>query len=81
MRIRVSDPSLVPELLAYLHAGTDAVAEAVSTDEVEVSLVGSYGLDAMRMELYLRLRAWEAARHSRGASAELVDDPVDEPAS
>jgi len=76
MRVRVSDPALVPELLEFLQAGTDVVAETVSADEVEVSLIGSYGLDAMRMELYLRLRAWEAARNSRGASAELVDDPV-----
>jgi hypothetical protein len=76
MRIRVSDPSLVPELLDFLHTGTDVVAEAVSPDEVEVSLIGSYGLDAMRMELYLRLRAWEAARRSRGATAELVDGPA-----
>ena len=76
MRIRVSDPSLVPELLDFLHAGTDVVAEAVSADEVEVSLIGSYGLDAMRMELYLRLRAWEAARRCRGVTAELVDGPA-----
>ena len=35
-------------------------------DEVEVSLVGSYNADAMRMELYLRVRAWEAGRRAAG---------------
>jgi len=47
----------------------------VGDGEVEVSLIGSYALDAMRMELYLRVRAWEAARDSRAAAVELVDEP------
>jgi hypothetical protein len=74
MRLRLSDSSLIPELLAYLESTPDVVADVVSDDEVEVSLMGSYALDAMRMELYLRIRAWEAARGSRDA-VELVDGP------
>jgi hypothetical protein len=42
--------------------------------EMEISLLGSLNFDAMRMELYLRVRAWEAARSGRGASVE-IDDP------
>jgi hypothetical protein len=76
MRVRVSDPALVPELLEFLQSSTDVVARAVSNDEVDVSLIGSYAHDAMRMELYLRIRAWESARSSRGASVELVDESL-----
>ena len=73
MRLRLSDPSLIPELLDFLQSTPDVVVDVVAEDEVEVSLLGSYALDAMRMELYLRVRAWEAAR--RGVAVELVDDP------
>lgn len=74
MRLRLSDPALIPELLAYLERTPDVVTDVVSDDEVEVSLMGSYALDAMRMELYLRIRAWEAARASREPVVELVDE-------
>jgi hypothetical protein len=74
MRVRVSDPALVPELLEFLQSSRDVVAQPVSDDEVDVSLIGSYAHDAMRLELYLRVRAWEAAQSSRGASVELVDE-------
>jgi hypothetical protein len=49
------------------------LAEEVSDDEVVVSLLGSYNSDAMRMELYLRVRAWEAGRRSTGVEIELLD--------
>ena len=73
MRLRVSNPALVPDLLEFLRSRTDVVAEEVSVDEVDVSLVGSYNADAMHMELYLRVRAWEAGRRSTGVEVELVD--------
>lgn len=73
MRLRINDPELIPELLEYLESSSDAIAVRVAEDEVEVSLVGSYALEALRMELYLRIRAWESARTSRRASVELVD--------
>jgi hypothetical protein len=62
MRIRLNDPSLLPDLVEFLETRTDAVVTEVADDAVEVTLLGSYALDAMRMELYLRIRAWEAAR-------------------
>jgi hypothetical protein len=70
MRIRVGDPALLSDLLEHLNAQIDAVVDVVGEDELEASLLGSYGLDAMRMELYLRIRTWEATRD--GATAELV---------
>lgn len=74
MRLRLSDPSLIPDLLEFLRARPDVIVDVVDGDEVEVSLVGSYALDAMRMELYLRIRAWEAARRASAPSVELVDE-------
>jgi hypothetical protein len=73
MRLRVSDPELVPELLEFLRSRLDAVAEQTADDAVDVSLLGSYAEDAMRMELYLRVRAWEAGQRSRGVEVEFVD--------
>jgi hypothetical protein len=69
MRIRLDNPSLLPDLVEFLETRTDAVVSEVADDAVEVTLLGSYALDAMRMELYLRIRAWEAAR--RGVVAEI----------
>jgi hypothetical protein len=72
MRIRVTDPALLPDLLEVLRSRIDAVATPVADDEIEVSLLGSFNRDAMRMELYLRVRAWEAGRRASGL-VELVD--------
>ncbi len=71
MRIRLNDPSLLPELVEFLQTRTDAVVTEVGDDEVEAMLLGSYATDALRMELYLRIRAWEAAHG--GVGAEIVD--------
>jgi hypothetical protein len=73
MRLRVSDPALVPELLEFLHSRLDVVAEQTAANEVSLSLLGSYSLDAMRMELYLRVRAWEAGQRSKRVEVEFVD--------
>ena len=76
MRLRLSDPALLPDLLDFLQSSPDAVVDVVGEDEVEVSVVGSYRLDTMRMELFLRVRAWEAAQTARGAVVELIEDPA-----
>jgi hypothetical protein len=73
MRLRVSDPALIPELLEFLQSRLDVVAEQVKENEVSVSLLGSYAPDPMRMELYLRVRAWEAGQRSKGVEVEFVD--------
>lgn len=72
MRIRLSSPDLLDELLAFLAMDPDAVFERLSEDEVEVQLVGSYNEDALRMELELRLRAWEAAHGAQDVSVEII---------
>ena len=73
MRLRVNDPTLLPDLLEFFESRGYAVASEVSEDEIEVSLLGSYAADAMRMELYLRDRAWEAGRRAAGVEVELID--------
>lgn len=72
LRIRVSSAELIDELLAFLRAEPSAVVEQISDDEAEVTLLGSYHEDALRMELYLRLRAWEAAHSADGVHVEIV---------
>jgi hypothetical protein len=74
MRLRLTDPGLIPGLVDYLQATPDVVVDVVGDDEVEVSLMGSYAVDAMRMELYLRVRAWEAARNADRRLIEIVHD-------
>jgi hypothetical protein len=59
MRIRVSDPALVDDLLAYLHA-KQCAAEQMSADALDVSLPETDRLDAAALELDLYLRVWEA---------------------
>jgi hypothetical protein len=72
MRIRLSSADLLDELLEFLRAEPSAVVEQLSDDEVEVSLLGSYQEDALRMQLYLRLRAWEAAHRASGVRVEII---------
>lgn len=73
MRIQLSSADLLDELVAFLRAEPSAVVEQLSDDEIEVTLLGSYQEDALRMELYLRLRAWEAAHHTSGVHVEIID--------
>jgi hypothetical protein len=74
MRIRIDSTELLDELMAFLGSKADAVVEPVLPDELEVSLVGSRNGDAMRMELYLRVRAWEAGRRGGAvAHVEILD--------
>ena len=72
MRLRLSNPDLVPELLEFLESRLDMVTKRVSENEVELSLLGSYNREAERMTVDLLLRAWEAGCDA-GASVEFVD--------
>jgi hypothetical protein len=72
MRLRLSDPHLVPDLLQFLQLRLEVVAERISENEVELSLIGSYNREAERMTIDLLLRAWEAGRDAPG-SVEFVD--------
>ena len=64
--LRLSDPGLRDVLIADLQSRPDLVVAAVDEDTIEVSLLGSYNLEAMRMAIYLRVRAWEAAQRELG---------------
>jgi hypothetical protein len=72
MRLRLSSADLLDELMEFLRAEPSAVVEQVSEDELEVTLLGSYRQDALRMELFLRLRAWEAAHDTSGVRVEIL---------
>jgi hypothetical protein len=71
MRVRVSEPRLLPDLLEFLAARCYAVASQVGDDAIEVSLLGSFAPEAMRMLLYLLVRAWETGRRV-GSVVEIV---------
>lgn len=64
MRIHVSDPHLVPTLLAFLREHVHVVADQVAPNEVEVSLLGSKNTPERRLELDLLLQVWRAS-HDR----------------
>jgi hypothetical protein len=72
MRLRLSNPALVPELIEFLESQVDMVAERVSENELKVSLLGAYNREARWLTLDLLLRAWEAARDGE-ARVELLD--------
>jgi hypothetical protein len=72
MRARISTPELLDELIEFLDLETDTSVHPISGDEVEISLLGSYSSNALRMELYLRLRAWEASCSAAGSRVEIV---------
>lgn len=71
MRVRITDPAALDDLIDFLDSGIAATIDKVDDNELEVSLLGSYNADALRMQLYLRIRAWEAAYRTKGVSVEL----------
>jgi hypothetical protein len=66
MLIRINDESLRDLLIADLVAHYDVVATPVSHDRIELTIIGSYNSEAMRLATLLRIRAWEAAQRSLG---------------
>jgi hypothetical protein len=71
MRIQVSHPELVPELLEYLQGQVHVIVEQVGPRELEVSQLGSMNAEARRLDLDLLLQAWRAAHADAGV--EIVD--------
>ena len=69
--VRTNSSAATQLLLAYLGAITDIAVEPLGAQEVRVSLLGSYREDAMRLALYLRLRAWEAGQRAEGVDVRL----------
>ena len=73
--VRISDPSLLELLCADLRSRGDIIAEVAGDDTLQVDILGSYGVEGMRMATELRLRAWEEAQRARGLDVhvEIVD--------
>jgi hypothetical protein len=69
--VRLDKPAVLPELLTFLRLRVDCGVEQVGIDELDVTILGSYRDDAMRLELELRLRRWEAEHP--GVQVEIVD--------
>lgn len=72
MLVRITDRERLDELTGFLQSRGDCVVERLDDDTLEVSLMGSYGVESMRMELYLRIRAWESARGRERLQVEIV---------
>ena len=64
--IRISQPMLLPLLLADIQLRADIVANVVSADAIRISILGSYNAESLRMATFLRVRAWEAAQRALG---------------
>jgi hypothetical protein len=73
MRVRVNSPEQLDDLASFLRDEANAVVERISAEELDVGLLGSYNGEAMRLELYLRLRAWEAGRRASGLRVEIIE--------
>ena len=73
MRISVSDPDRIPELLSFLRERPDVVAEPVDGTQITVSLLGSRNVDANTSELEQRLLPWRTA--NIGVRVELLESP------
>ena len=70
LRIRLSEPLLVDDLVEFLRR-REYLAEEAGEGVVEVGIARSLRHDALRLEVDLLLRAWEA-RHP-GADAAVID--------
>jgi len=63
MRVRLNDPESALDLAEFLRARVGAVVEPRNNDsELEVSLLGSYGEEAMRGEVQAAVRRWTLVR-------------------
>jgi hypothetical protein len=64
--LKLSDPDLRDLLIAHLTTRIDLIVEPIDDGTIEVSLLGSYGPEAMRLAIDLRVRAWEVAQRAAG---------------
>jgi hypothetical protein len=65
VKIRLDDPTVLPDLVEELASRVDAVIGSVGSDEIEIWLLGSRTAAATRAEVEARLRSRSAARDAR----------------
>ena len=70
-RVRVSDSSLVEDLVDFLSRVPDCLVERVGDNEIEASIISSLRVERLREQLDGYIRAWESERP--GARAEVAD--------
>ena len=70
MRVRLSDPELLPDLLDYLRAA-ECVVEEVGPDELNVIVPRAPSDEQARREVDIYLRAWQAMNPN--ARAAIID--------
>ena len=77
MRVRVSDPAAAADLCEFLRERAGAIVEVSGAQrpglpsDLEVSMVGSYGEQALRDEIEAVVRRWAFARGHPEAVIEL----------
>ncbi|MCA1702576.1 MAG: hypothetical protein LC808_04635 [Actinobacteria bacterium] len=73
--LRTSGPGLLQLLRADLQSRDDIVAEVVDDRTLQVDILGSCGVEGMRLATTLRVQAWVAAQKARSidVNGELVD--------
>jgi hypothetical protein len=70
-RVRVSEASLVDDLIGFLGRAPDVVVERVAPNEIEASAVSSLHHERLREYLEAYLTAWEMSHP--GVATELFD--------
>ena len=70
-RVRISQADLLGVLVEDLRQRSDVVVAVTGPNTIEVSLLGSYHVQAMSLAVDLRLRAWEAAQPAQGREVHL----------
>jgi hypothetical protein len=71
MRVRVSEASVVDDLIGFLGRAPDVVVERVNSNEIEASAVSSLHHERLPEYLENYLSAWEQSHP--GVATELVE--------
>jgi hypothetical protein len=74
MKLRISDSTLLPDLIDWL-VGQGALVAQIGPNELEVALMASYNSAALRAELARQVEDWQAEslRVGRTASVQVGD--------
>lgn len=70
--IELDSADAAAALLWHLRGQEDVAVDIAAPNRLRASVIGSYGVAAMQLELALRVRAWEEAERARGRSVGVV---------